>query len=121
MAADTVFVILISIVGFSTVGVWLSICIAHYRFRQQYLANGGDLNELKYKSPWFPFVPIAGAVMCIVVMVGMGFDPEQRIALYCGIPFTVSCFVIYHLTHKIKKAARMTHVVDDMPGREAIP
>ena len=121
MAADTVFVILISIVGFSTVGVWLSICIAHYRFRQQFLANGGDLNELKYKSPWFPFVPIAGAVMCIIVMVGMGFDPEQRIALYCGIPFTVSCFVIYHLTHKIKKAARMTHVVDDMPGREAIP
>ena len=121
MAADTVFVILTSIVGFSTVGVWLSICIAHYRFRTQYLANGGDLNKLKYKSPWFPFVPMAGGLMCIIVMVGMGFDPDQRIALLCGIPFTVTCFIIYNLTQKIKKASRMNQVVDDMPGREAIP
>ena len=121
MAADTVFVILTSIVGFSTVGVWLSICIAHYRFRTQYLANGGDLNKLKYKSPWFPFVPMAGGLMCIIVMVGMGFDPDQRIALLSGIPFTVTCFIIYNLTQKIKKASRMNQVVDDMPGREAIP
>ncbi len=121
MAADTVFVILTSIVGFSTVGVWLSICIAHYCFRTQYLANGGDLNKLKYKSPWFPFVPMAGGLMCIIVMVGMGFDPDQRIALLCGIPFTVACFIIYNLTQKIKKASRMNQVVDDMPGREAIP
>ncbi len=104
MAADTVFVILTSIVGFSTVGVWLSISIAHYVFRKRYIAEGGDLNALKYKSPWFPFVPFAGAFMCIAVMIGMGFDPDQRIALYCGIPFTLGCFVVYRLTHRIKTA-----------------
>ena len=104
MAADTVFVILTSIVGFSTVAVWLSISIAHYRFRKQFLAEGHDLSELKYKSPWFPFVPVMGAILCIAVMVGMGFDPDQRIALYCGIPFTVLCFVVYHLTQRVRKS-----------------
>ena len=111
MAADTVFVILTSIVGFSTVAVWLSISIAHYRFRKQFLAEGHDLSELKYKSPWFPFVPVMGAILCVAVMVGMGFDPDQRIALYCGIPFTVLCFVVYHLTQRVRKnrAARAEH------------
>ena len=103
MAADTVFVILTSIVGFSTVAVWLSICVAHYRFRKQFIASGHSLSELKYKSPWFPWVPIVGGTMCVIVMVGMGIDPAQRIALYCGVPFTVLCYVIYHLTQKVKK------------------
>ena len=80
MAADTVFVILTSIVGFSTVAVWLSICIAHYRFRKQFLASGHSLDELKYKSPMFPLVPIVGGALCLVVMIGMGIDPDQRVA-----------------------------------------
>lgn len=103
MAADTVFVILTSIVGFSTVAVWLSICVAHYRFRKQFLANGHNLDELKYKSPMFPLVPILGGALCLVVMIGMGIDPDQRVALYCGIPFTVLCYVIYHMTQKVHK------------------
>ena len=103
MAADTVVVILTSIVRFSTVAVWLSICVAHYRFRKQFIASGHSLSELKYKSPWFPWVPIVGGAMCVIVMVGMGIDPAQRIALYCGVPFTVLCYVIYHLTQKVKK------------------
>lgn len=103
MAADTVFVILTSIVGFSTVAVWLSICVAHYRFRRQFLANGHSLDELKYKSPMFPLVPILGGALCLVVMIGMGIDPDQRVALYCGIPFTVLCYVIYHMTQKVRK------------------
>lgn len=107
MAADTVFVILTSIVGFSTVAVWLSIAIAHYRFRKQFLASGGNLADLKYKSPWFPFVPVMGAILCVAVMIGMGIDPEQRIALYCGIPFTVLCYAVYHLTQRVKKNASM--------------
>ena len=119
MAADTVFVILTSIVGFSTVGVWLSISIAHYRFRTQYLANGGNLAKLKYKSPWFPFVPVAGGLMCLVVMIGMGFDPDQRIALLCGIPFTLACFIIYNLTQKVKKSTRSNGHVDQLPPQEA--
>lgn len=103
MAADTVFVILTSIVGFSTVAVWLSICIAHYRFRKQFLASGHSLDELKYKSPMFPLVPIVGGALCLVVMIGMGIDPDQRVALYCGIPFTVLCYVIYHMAQKVRK------------------
>jgi S-methylmethionine transporter len=108
IAADTVFVILTSIVGFSTVGVWLSISISHYKFRKIYLAEGGKLEDLKYKSPWFPFVPVMGAIMCVVVMIGVGIDPEQRIALYCGIPFCVVCYWVYHMTRKVqvKKAAK---------------
>ena len=89
--------------GFATVAVWLSICVAHYRFRKQFLAESHTLSELKYRCPFYPFVPVAGAVMCIAVMIGMGIDPEQRIALYCGIPFTILCYIACHLTRKIRK------------------
>ena len=51
----------------------------------------------------FPLVPILGGALCLVVMIGMGIDPDQRVALYCGIPFTVLCYVIYHMTQKVRK------------------
>ena len=73
---------------------------------------------------WFPFVPVMGAILCIAVMVGMGFDPDQRIALYCGIPFTVLCFVVYHLTQRVRKSraerAERTAPLDTAAPLEAL-
>ena len=67
----------------------------------------------------FPLVPILGGLMCVAVMIGMGIDPEQRIALYCGVPFTILCFVIYHMTQKVKKGTG-AHRSHSGEQREAI-
>lgn len=98
IAPDTVFVALTAISGFAVVAVWLSICVSHYFFRQK--LSQEQIINLKYKAPYYPLVPILGTILCVIACIGLAFDPEQRIALYCGIPFVIVCFMAYHFTHK---------------------
>ena len=109
IAADTVFVVLTAIAGFAAVIVWASISLAHYNFRRHMIREGKSLDSLAYVAPGFPFVPIAGFVLCVASCVGLAFDPSQRIALYCGIPFMILCYVAYPFIERRlerKKAAR---------------
>lgn len=103
IAPDTIFVALTAISGFAVVAVWLSICASHFFFRRAYMRSGKPLSELKYKAPLYPYVPILGFIMCLIACVGLAFDPEQRIALYCGIPFVIACYVAYYLTAAFNK------------------
>jgi S-methylmethionine transporter len=32
--------------------------------------------------------------------IGLAFDPEQRVALYCGLPFVAICYLAYYLTRR---------------------
>lgn len=99
IAPDTVFVVLNAISGFAVVVVWFSICVAHFFFRRNYVNNGNPLSALKYKAPLYPYTPILGASMCLIACIGLAFDPVQRIALYCSIPFIIVCFIAYYITH----------------------
>jgi S-methylmethionine transporter len=103
IAPDTVFVALTAISGFAVVAVWLSICASHYFFRKQLSAT--ELSALKYKAPLYPLVPILGFILCLIACIGLAFDPKQRIALYCGIPFVVLCFIAHHFTQSNPKRA----------------
>ncbi|CCJ74373.1 Lysine-specific permease [Cronobacter condimenti 1330] len=98
IAPDTVFVALSAISGFAVVAVWLSICAAHFMFRRRHLSRGRALSELHYRAPWYPLTPVLGFVLCLVACVGLAFDPSQRIALWCGLPFVAFCYGAYYLT-----------------------
>lgn len=98
VAPDTVFVALSAISGFAVVAVWLSICASHYMFRRHHLRQNKPLSALSYRAPWFPVLPIAGFVLCLVACLGLAFDPSQRIALWCGLPFVACCYAAYYLT-----------------------
>lgn len=98
IAPDTVFVALSAISGFAVVAVWLSICASHFFFRRAHLRAGKPLSELKYRAPWYPVTPILGFLLCLLACVGLAFDAEQRIALYCGLPFVALCYGAYYLT-----------------------
>ncbi|URQ60080.1 S-methylmethionine permease [Pantoea alhagi] len=103
VAADTVYVALSAISGFAVVAVWLSICASHYAFRRQYLREGRPLSGLQFRAPWFPLTPILGFALCLLACVGLAFDPEQRIALWCGLPFVAICYGAYWLTKRNKR------------------
>jgi len=104
IAPDTVFVALSAISGFAVVAVWLSICASHYVFRRRHLAQGRALSELVYRAPLYPLTPILGFALCLLACVGLAFDPSQRIALWCGIPFVLLCYAAYAITHKKQQA-----------------
>ncbi|OCG77622.1 amino acid transporter [Gilliamella sp. Nev6-6] len=101
IAPDTVFVALTAIAGFAVVAVWLSICASHYFFRKQLSTT--EQNTLKYKAPFYPLVPILGFILCLIACIGLAFDPQQRIALYCGIPFVIVCFIAHHFIQTYQK------------------
>lgn len=100
VAPDTVYVALSAISGFTVVAVWLSICASHIAFRRHHLSYGRSLSELNYRAPWFPFTPIAGFLLCLLACIGLAFDPAQRIALWCGLPFVVVCYDAYYFTQR---------------------
>ncbi|WP_430487673.1 amino acid permease [Priestia flexa] len=95
-AADTVYMVLVGISGFAVVAVWMSIATSQYMFRRKYIKEGNDVGKLVYKAPLYPIVPILAFLLCLASCVGLAFDPSQRIALYCGIPFVLLCYAVYY-------------------------
>ncbi len=45
----------------------------------------------------------------------MAFIPEQRMALYCGIPFMIVCLLFYRATRN--KARKVEHIEKDRYNR----
>ncbi|WP_239551550.1 amino acid permease [Paenibacillus elgii] len=108
-AADTVYLWLVSLAGLSAIMAWMAIAASQYMFRKKFLKQGGRLADLKYRTPLYPFIPIAAFILCTVACIGLAFDPNQRLALYCAVPFVTFCYVIYHMKFKKKKqASRVT-------------
>ena len=105
-AADTVFVVLTAIVGFSVVAVWIAISVAHIGFRRQLKAEGKSASDLAWHSPLFPVVPVLAIILCSVAFIGLLFDPEQRLALYFGVPFAAACMILYPVIARRRNARR---------------
>ncbi|MGA6511409.1 S-methylmethionine permease, partial [Klebsiella sp. K769] len=49
---------------------------------------------------------------CLVACVGLAFDPSQRIALWCGIPFVALCYGAWYLTRSRNMTQEPQHVAD---------
>lgn len=111
IAPDTVFVALSAISGFAVVAVWLSICASHFMFRRRHIQSGQSADTLVHKAPWYPWVPALGFILCLIACIGLAFDPSQRIALYCGLPFVAICYVTFYLTTK-KSQQEPEHAVE---------
>jgi S-methylmethionine transporter len=103
IAPDTVYIVLVSISGLAVVVVWMSISASQFLFRRQYIKEGNSVKDLVYRTPFYPLVPIASFILCLGSCIGIAFDPTQRIALYCGIPFILFCYASYYLTQSLKK------------------
>nr|MBS9408034.1 amino acid permease [Streptococcus oralis] len=90
-----VYMYLLSIAGLSAVSSWIIIALSQLRFRSQYIKGGGKLEDLKYRTPLYPIVPILALITNSIVVISLAFIPEQRMALYCGIPFIIFCYIYY--------------------------
>lgn len=103
IAPDTVYITLVSISGLAVVAVWMSISASQFMFRRAYLREGRALQDLAYRTPWYPVVPILSFLLCLASCIGIAFDPTQRIALYCGVPFIAICYGVYYVQHRTKR------------------
>lgn len=100
-AEETVFMWLLSVAGLGAQVGWISITASQIAFRRKFIREGGKVEDLKFKTPLFPVLPIIALLLNVSVLVSLAFDADQRLALYLGVPFVCACYAIYHL--KIKK------------------
>ena len=107
-AEDTVYLWLLSIAGFRAILVWASIALSNLLARRSYIKQGGDVKDLKFKTPLYPFVPLLALVIKCNSNCWYTFIPEQRMALYCGIPFMIVCLLFYRATRN--KAHKVEHI-----------
>lgn len=98
-AADTVYLALVSIAGFSVVVVWLSIPLAQINFRKDFLKTH-TVDELSYKTPFTPVLPWITIILLLISVIGIAWDASQRAGLYFGIPFIALCYIYHYLRYK---------------------
>ena len=111
-AADTVYLVLVSISGFAVVVVWMGIAASQFMFRKRFLEQGHTITDLKYRTPLYPVVPLTAFGLLLASCIGIAFDPNQRLALYCGIPFMAACYLFYYVKRaNHSKKAKESHSV----------
>nr|WP_239457602.1 amino acid permease [Bifidobacterium pullorum] len=96
VAASTVYLALVAISGLATLVVWMSVAVCHIRFRRQWVRDGHRAEELGYRAPWFPLVPVAALVMCVGALVLVAADPAQRSTLLAMVPFMALCYAVHY-------------------------
>ncbi|MBC8954160.1 amino acid permease [Xenorhabdus sp. PB62.4] len=107
---QTVYLWLLNTSGMTGFIAWLGIAISHYRFRKGYVARGLDLNDLPYRSGFFPIGPIFAFILCLAITLGQNYQAFLQdkidwygvIATYIGIPL----FLIIWFGYKLKKKTR---------------
>ena len=90
-----------SLCGIAGVYNWLTISVAHYRFRKGWIKQGHTLDELDYKSPFFPYGSWFCIIVCIIVCFGANytvftdFTWFNFITCYAIIPLSIIMFFVY--------------------------
>jgi arginine/ornithine permease len=105
VAEDTLFVVLLAVSGMGGTLTWMAIAFSQYRFRKQYIREGGKVEDLKYRVRLFPFVPILCIAMCVMIFLFMAFDSTQRTSLYWGVGFIGACYLYYYLVFTRRKVS----------------
>jgi lysine-specific permease len=107
---DQVYTWLLNASGLTGFIAWLGIAVSHYRFRKAYMAQGRDMNDLKFKAKWFPLGPILAFAMCVIVIFGQNYQAFLTSEIdwygvavsYIGLPIFLALWLGYKLVHKTK-------------------
>jgi lysine-specific permease len=102
--------------GLSGFIIWLGIAVCHLRFRKAWVAQGRSLDDLKFKSKFYPYGPWIALVLFLVVLFGANIGVFQTpvfswfdfITDYLMIPV----FVILYLGHKYLNKTRVIPLKD---------
>lgn len=76
---------------------WFVIAISHFRFRRGFLKQGHDISELTYYAALYPFGPIFGATVCVLVIVFQNvptFQDQNFTSIFCELYL---CYSFYSL------------------------
>jgi L-asparagine transporter-like permease len=93
-----VYATLFGIAIFGGIVVWIMIFVTFLRFRPQW-----QNATLAFRAPWYPYLPIAGAVLLSAILLTMLFNPDWRFAWEAGVPFFIVLVAAYFLYDAVQK------------------
>lgn len=94
VSPDKVFIWLISIAGFNTLLSWFGILLSHIKFRKWLVANGGTVENLKFKTSLYPLPSIIALIFLIAIGIAMATSADTRFSFLIGVPMMVIYFGI---------------------------
>ena len=102
---QTVYLWLLNTSGMTGFIAWLGIAISHYRFRKGYIAQGYALQDLPYRSGFFPLGPMFAFALCLIITLGQNYqafladkiDWYSVAATYIGIPLFLLIWLGYRM------------------------
>ena len=103
VAAGTVYLFLISLLASLDIFIYTIDCICQMRFRKRYISAGNKVEDLKYKTLFYPITPIAAIILYLVVVIAMLYDPIEKLALYFGVPSILILYIGYIIFSNKKK------------------
>ncbi len=107
---QTVYLWLLNTSGMCGFIAWLGIAVSHYRFRKGYVHQGYSLDDLPYRSSFFPYGPLFAFTLCMLIMLGQNYEAfiaekiqwESIIATYISIPLFLAIWLGYKFIHKTR-------------------
>ncbi len=93
---QNIYTYLLALSGFTGAIAWISICWSQYNFRTQ--LSPDEVQQLKYKAPFFPYITQFGIWVQIACLIFVAFTAELRTSLYLGVPLLVLPMLIYRWT-----------------------
>lgn len=113
LGSSYIFLWLVNISSLAGFIAWFAIALSHYRFRKHYLANGGKLSHLPFRTKFYPWGPLLACVMCLIIIAGQAyllveegqFSFNSLLSTYIGLIaiFLLWVFKKYSLTSKSAK------------------
>jgi lysine-specific permease len=96
--------------------IWLGIAICHLRFRKAWVAQGRSLDDLKFKSKFYPYGPWIAVVLFVVVLFGanMGVFQAPQFSWFDFITgyMMIPGFAFFYLGHKYWNKTRVIPLKD---------
>ena len=101
VAEDTVYLFLIYLIGGGNIFMYTVICLCQFNFRKRFVAEGGDIRDLKYRAA-YPLVPVLGVLAYIGILIITLLDPGEAKAIYICAPCYLAIYIGFLIYTKKK-------------------
>ncbi|ULT58771.1 amino acid permease [Neobacillus drentensis] len=108
---EKVFSLFASVTVFGLICNWSAILISHLKFRKIKIKNN-EVDKLTYKMPFYPYSNYFGLFFMAVVIVCMGFLPDERMSLVVSAVWVVIVFIAYKFYTKKDTGKDITNDTD---------
>ena len=98
VGAEKLFILVISSSGMIGCFIWIMISLCHIYFRKT--LSKKQVNKLKFRAWAFPIIPILSIAFNLCVILGMLWDPDQRVVVYSGLLLIGFFSVMYKICYK---------------------